>query len=76
MVSLVNLSILSISAQVCRYYICILFSGTNNRIAKNKDTIFRILFMQDNNRCGLVNQFLKASISSPLQLEWDIKYLA
>lgn len=34
MVSLVNLSILSISAQVCRYYICILFSGTaNNRIA-------------------------------------------
>jgi len=76
MVSLVNLSILSISAQVCRHYICILFSGTNNRIAKNKDTIFRILFMQDNNRCGLVNQFLKASISSPLQLEWDIKYLA
>lgn len=34
MVSLVNLSILSISAQVCRYYICILFSGTaDNRIA-------------------------------------------
>lgn len=27
-----------------RYYICILFSGTNNRIAKKKDTIFRILF--------------------------------
>lgn len=38
--------------------------------------ITAILFMQDNNRCGLVNQFLKASISSPLQLEWDIKYLA
>lgn len=34
MVSLVNLSILSISAQVCRHYICILFSGTaDNRIA-------------------------------------------
>jgi len=29
----------------CRHYICILFSGTaDNRIAKNKDTIFRILF--------------------------------
>ena len=35
MVSLVNLSILSISTQVHRYYICILFSGANNNRITN-----------------------------------------
>lgn len=39
----------------CRHYICILFSGANNKIAKKRGYTFRILFLQENNRCGLVN---------------------
>lgn len=28
----------------CRHYICILFSGANNKIAKKRGYTFRILF--------------------------------
>ena len=43
----------------CRHYICILFSGTaDNRIAKNKDTIFRILFYGDYEEKSVNNNLL------------------
>jgi hypothetical protein len=69
MVSLVNLFILSISAQVCRYYICILFSGTaNNRIAnfmedKHMEQITRVQIQES------LDTYVKTYI---VDAEWHI----